>query len=544
MSWKSKTIRRPRWDRWNGAIVVALVAAVAVAAVASVATIRARAGLRALASGSLTNYAAVAAEQFGNGYEGLLRQSFVPVLPPAGEASAPSLEGMVATAARLERDPCRCLISVGPAVFFRIGLESGALEAVDRNGRPAPMAAATVAAVRAQSGPLASLGWPYGILVVPAPGGQRVVLFANRRSAGGPAVFGLEMSAAHVADQVWAAAFRGSRLVPRHLLATVPSNPEYLAIEVSAPDGQRLYASAAEYADGPTDALNMPPLRGGVTVRARLNPRVKAALIPGGVPARRPDRELAFIALSVGLIAAVAGVGFRAADLARVRADFVASVSHELRTPLTQIRLSAETVLHGRSRDRASAQRALEGIVQETDRLRQLVDNVLHFSRAERHQIRVDPARLELAPLVRQIVADYGPLAAERVGAIRAAVPDGLEARVDPAALRQILVNLLDNAVRHGPPGQTVRVSAIAGGSGVDLLVDDEGSGIAATDRERVWRPFVRLRPDAAQVATGTGLGLAVVRELVEAHGGTCRIEDAPGGGARVVLRFPAGGAI
>ncbi|MDX2057885.1 MAG: helix-turn-helix domain-containing protein [Gemmatimonadales bacterium] len=182
------------------------------------------------------------------------------------------------------------------------------------------MAAATVAAVRAQSEPLASLGWPYGILVVPAPGGQRVVLFANRRWAGWPAAFGLEMSAAHVADQVWAAAFRGSRLVPRHLLATVPSNPEYLAIEVSAPDGQRLYASGVEYADGPTDALSMPPWRGGVTVRARLNPRVKAALIPGGVPARRPDRELAFIARSVGLIAAVAGVGFRAADLARVRA--------------------------------------------------------------------------------------------------------------------------------------------------------------------------------------------------------------------------------
>lgn len=108
--------------------------------------------------------------------------------------------------------------------------------------------------------------------------------------------------------------------------------------------------------------------------------------------------------------------------------------------------------------------------------------------------------------------------------------------------IRQILLNLLDNATRYGPDEQTVTVSAHLVGSDVEVAVEDEGPGISPPDRQRVWHPFVRLDQQQGLV-TGTGLGLAVVRELVEAQRGQCRIEGRDGPGTRVVVSLPVGAA-
>jgi signal transduction histidine kinase len=109
---------------------------------------------------------------------------------------------------------------------------------------------------------------------------------------------------------------------------------------------------------------------------------------------------------------------------------------------------------------------------------------------------------------------------------------------VDRAALRQTLLNLLDNAVKYGPAGQTVRLAVQRTGTRVRLTVDDGGPGIAAEDRERVWLPFYRLERDARSAIAGSGIGLAVVRDLISLHGGRVCVEDAPGGGARFVVEL------
>jgi len=110
---------------------------------------------------------------------------------------------------------------------------------------------------------------------------------------------------------------------------------------------------------------------------------------------------------------------------------------------------------------------------------------------------------------------------------------------IDAEAWKQVVTNLLDNAVKYGPAGQTVRVSVTAQNGWLRMNVDDQGLGIPAADRERVWDRFQRLERDRGTHRTGSGIGLAIVREIVRRHDGQCRIEDAPGGGARFVVELP-----
>ncbi|MGH7534622.1 MAG: sensor histidine kinase, partial [Gemmatimonadales bacterium] len=175
-------------------------------------------------------------------------------------------------------------------------------------------------------------------------------------------------------------------------------------------------------------------------------------------------------------------------------------------------------------------------IVQEARRLAHLVENVLQYSRAERRVLRVRPEPHRLAPLVREIVERFAPLAGSAALRIRTELDEALVARVHPESLHQVLVNLLDNAVKHGGPGGTIALRTKARDGWARIEVEDQGPGIPSEERERVFQPFVRLpRPGPA----GSGIGLAVVRELVQAQEGRCLVEDGAGGGARFVVELP-----
>jgi signal transduction histidine kinase len=174
-------------------------------------------------------------------------------------------------------------------------------------------------------------------------------------------------------------------------------------------------------------------------------------------------------------------------------------------------------------------------IVQEARRLAHLVENVLHLSRAERRMVRVSPSPLLLTPLLREIVERFAPLAGAEAVRIRTELDESVVAAVDPEALHQTVLNLLDNAVKYGRGRVTLR--AVLRDGRARLEVEDDGPGVPARDRLRVWEPFVRLSPEGT--VPGSGIGLAVVRELVAAHGGECRVEPAPSGGARFVVELP-----
>jgi signal transduction histidine kinase len=275
----------------------------------------------------------------------------------------------------------------------------------------------------------------------------------------------------------------------------------------------------------------------GVPLTIGLNERGLAALAPQGLPPNRIWEFLSLFALAVGLVASSLLLLRQQEQLARTRANFVSGVSHELRTPLAQIRLFAEMLLLGRVRSEGDRRRSLQIIDTEARRLSQLVENVLQVARSERGHLHVNPIAMRVAPVIRECVESFTVLAEARSIEFRMELQEDLIAPIDSAALRQIVLNLLDNAAKYGPDGQRVVVGMALYDNNARIWVDDEGSGIPARERERVFNPFYRAR-DTQQTA-GSGIGLAVVRELVALHGGDAWIEDAPDAGARVIVQFP-----
>ena len=331
-----------------------------------------------------------------------------------------------------------------------------------------------------------------------------------------------------------------SPLLPRPLTGGVTYDSLGSAIVTDA-DGLELYRTSVQYQ--PTFAArdSFEGILGAMRVQVALRPDMAPKLIMGGMPRSNLPMLLSLLALTAGLVVAALLQLRREYELGRLRADFVSGVSHELRTPLAQIRMFSETLLLGRVRSDSERLRSIEIIDQEARRLTHLVENLLHFSRSERQVARLSPAPAPLSALVREAVEAFAPLAAARGMTLATDLADGLVALVDADAVRQMLLNLLDNAAKYGPAEQTVTVGLEAREGRARLWVDDEGPGIPAADRERIWERFWRLERDRGSSIAGTGIGLSVVRELVALHGGRAWAEDAPGGGggARFMIELP-----
>jgi signal transduction histidine kinase len=292
------------------------------------------------------------------------------------------------------------------------------------------------------------------------------------------------------------------------------------------------------------DTVHLGAQYGGFILDVALSTSAPGALVAGGVPRSRLLVLLGLLVLMGGLVGVAVLQLRREHELARLRAEFTAGVSHELRTPLSQILLYGETLMLERTRSERERRAATEVIVREARRLMHLVENALHFARHDRRSIRPAPEQIALGALTREILLSFAPLAWSAQVKLREEVGDAT-AIVDAAAFRQILLNLLDNAVKYGPAGQTVLVGLERQLDTVRLTVEDEGPGVAPADRQRIWAPFVRLPSPRNRVA-GSGIGLAVVNDLVAQHGGRTWVEEGArggGGGARFVVELPTGGA-
>ena len=277
----------------------------------------------------------------------------------------------------------------------------------------------------------------------------------------------------------------------------------------------------------------------GSTVRISLDPEAADRLIIGGLPRSRLPALLAVLAATFGLLLLALLQLRRERELQRLRSEFVSSVSHELRTPLTQIRMFTETLILERVRSTDERRRALEIVDKEARRLTHLVENLLQFSRSERKTTEIVLEDRELGTFVREIADGFRPLLAGTRAGLDLDIEDGVHAPIDAEALRQVLLNLLDNAVKYGPPRQRVRLTVTRADGSACIAVEDEGPGVPGRDRERIFERFHRLARDRTRVA-GTGIGLSVVRDIVERHRGRCRVEDSATGGARFVVELPA----
>jgi signal transduction histidine kinase len=278
---------------------------------------------------------------------------------------------------------------------------------------------------------------------------------------------------------------------------------------------------------------------GDMTLRLALRPDVAGRLVIGGIPSSPTPLAVALLGLSTLLVVTALLQLRREYELMELRSDFVSNVSHELRTPLSQILLFSELLKLGRLRSDAERARALDIIDQEARRLIRLVENVLQFSRSgvsSRQRVALEAVPLGTA--VRETLDAFRPLAAARGAHLRADVPPHATVQADPSALRQILLNLLDNAVKYGPKEQTVSVAARPLNGRVRILVDDQGAGIPMEDRERVWKGFYRLHRESRSAVAGSGIGLAVVRSLAGDMGGSTWVEETDTGGARFIVEL------
>jgi two-component system sensor histidine kinase CiaH len=221
---------------------------------------------------------------------------------------------------------------------------------------------------------------------------------------------------------------------------------------------------------------------------------------------------------------------------------FVADASHELKTPPAIIRATAE-VLDREGLVTEDGRPLVADIVTETDRMSRLVGDLLQLASADATGLPIDRRPIDLAAIATDTVRQAQPLAAEHRVRLEAAGPDGdRPASVvsgDRDRLTQLVLILVDNALDHAPAETTVRVAVRPGGRRVELTVSDQGPGVPAAERDRVFEPFTRLPGVQRDRAAGTGLGLAIARRIVVAHEGTIVVDDAPGGGARFVVSLP-----
>jgi signal transduction histidine kinase len=220
----------------------------------------------------------------------------------------------------------------------------------------------------------------------------------------------------------------------------------------------------------------------------------------------------------------------------RMRRDLVANVSHELRTPIGALRAKLENLVDGVE---AADRKTLDAMLRQVERLGNLVEQLLDLSRLESGAVPLERSTFQAAPLLDGVVEEWRTRAEIRdVRIVSAAEPDGLELDGDAERLRQVLANLVANAVRHSPRGGKVLVRACREDGHAVLEVVDEGPGIPPGEAERVFERFYRSDQARSSEEGGSGLGLAIARWIVELHGGTIKAEDADPHGCRIVVRL------
>ncbi|HYL69185.1 MAG TPA: ATP-binding protein [Candidatus Limnocylindria bacterium] len=226
--------------------------------------------------------------------------------------------------------------------------------------------------------------------------------------------------------------------------------------------------------------------------------------------------------------------------LERVRQDFVANVSHEFKTPLTAIQGFAETLLAGALDDPNNNRRFLEIIRDHAARLARLTDDLLKLARIEAGKLELEFSSVGLTELIEGCAETTLLKASRKQIALEINIPPGLPAvRGDSSLLRDVLQNLLDNAIQYTPAGGRIQVSATAGAGEAVVTVADTGIGIPLAEQERIFERFYRVDAARSREAGGTGLGLSIAKHIVEAHGGRLWVESTVGSGSQFSFSIP-----
>lgn len=226
--------------------------------------------------------------------------------------------------------------------------------------------------------------------------------------------------------------------------------------------------------------------------------------------------------------------------LETMRRDFVANVSHELRTPLTLIQGYAEALGEGLATGEEARQEMVGIIRDETNRLQRLVNDLLDLAKMQSGNLQLTTGPLNIPVLLKRAIHPFKPLARERNVELKLQAGSGLPSIVgDEDRLAQVLINLLDNAMRYTPEGGSIELGAASKGQGIEIRVRDSGSGIPPEEMPYIFERFFKVDKSRRRGTAGTGLGLAIAKSIIQAHGGTIRAESEPGKGTVFLILLP-----
>jgi len=527
-------------DLWTNRLWI-LAGVLGAASLVSTATIihdtsRQRAALHSVVRSTAEQVVALA----GSHVEILAVETFASVAPWWATASAN--ESAMAALARIADGVSRCVCrdTLGATEFFRYDIATRSLVRRPSNGlvtpadtlSPAFERVALRAADRARGHTQPAIHLSVGRQL----GDRALLTVVHYDSAGVPStIYGAVANAHSFAIALFNdAAARVSLVDSMGRLASLRT----MGFRVVGPDSTPILASIDDAHPFRSSIRAVGPLE-GLTITA--------ALAANQIPIRVDFSDDQRLHLGVLLLATILVISFaigssrRELLLARARSDFIASVSHDLRMPLAQILIAGETLTLERERNASERRELSHAIVREARRLVSIVDNVLLFSRSGTERPKPVLRPLVVDELFNDVIEAVG-LAVDDAGqSIVTRSPPSLAVVGDRQLVRQVLVNFVDNALKYGVRGQRIEiVGERSSPTAVRLYVDDQGPGVPADERLHVFEPYERLVRDRTSERTGSGLGLAVVREIATALNGRAWLDEAPGGGTRAVIELPS----
>ena len=227
-------------------------------------------------------------------------------------------------------------------------------------------------------------------------------------------------------------------------------------------------------------------------------------------------------------------------ELDQLRRDLIAWISHDLQTPLASVRVIVEALADGMVEDSETTRRYLRTAQRDVEALSSLIDDLFQMAQLDAGGLMLDLTPTDVGDLVSDTLESFTPLAGTRGITLVGASDDAGVVPLDPRRIGRVLANLIGNALAHTPAGGTVTIKARRAGRTVEIAVSDTGAGIAAHDLPHIFDRFYRGEPARTRLAGGAGLGLAIARGLVEAHGGRIEVTSAEGVGTTFTLRIPA----
>jgi signal transduction histidine kinase len=226
--------------------------------------------------------------------------------------------------------------------------------------------------------------------------------------------------------------------------------------------------------------------------------------------------------------------------LSRMKSHFMSTVSHEFKSPLTSIRQMAEMLVRGRVTSLGKQQKYFDTILQQSERLSHLIDNILDFSKMEEGQKVFRFEKADIIPVVKDIVGSFQEHTAEEGFNITLEISEPVpHVSFDKEALEQVMHNLLDNAFKYSGNSKTIELRLFLKGNRVIFSVRDYGIGIRKEDHDKIFSRFYRAGEELSQSVKGSGIGLTIVKQIVEAHHGDISVESNPGKGSIFTVKLP-----